>query len=71
MKFMRSIIIFLLFFFPIYLSEQLTRKRKINDVSKIFLVISGSGEQSIFSDLFTSLPSEVIINGEKQNTISR
>ena len=67
-KYLRIIIIFLLLFFPIYLSEQLNSEVKLNNVSKIFLIISGSGEQSILSDLFTSLPSEVIINGFIQNS---
>ena len=67
-KYLRIIIIFLLLFFPIYLSEQLNSEVKLNNVSKIFLIISGSGEQSILSEEFTSLPSEVIINGFIQNS---
>ena len=67
-----NLILFLLIlFFPICSSERLTYKRKLNQVSQVVLIISGNGEQSILSQNFNTLPSEIFINGEKMNSVSK
>ena len=67
----KIMIYIILLFIAIYLTKKPIpiNKRKLNYVSEIVITISGSGEQSILSDGYSYLPSEVYINEEKQNQI--
>ena len=46
-----------------FASLNLLNVRIINSYSEIHLVIEGNGAQKILSGSFSSLPSEVIVNG--------
>ena len=52
----------------IYIDSKVTILRKINKVSEINLTIIGTGKQYIFRDE-SKLPSELYINGVKENSI--
>ena len=65
------ILLLYLICFSLYLSKELNGNRKLTTtVSKIVLTISGTGTQSILSDEFSSLPSEIYINGEQKTSIT-
>ena len=68
-KYFNFILILFFAFFYKALSNQGNR-RLINMDSKIHLIVRGIGEQNIFYSGFNKIPSEVYINGQKQEMIN-
>ena len=67
----KLLIIFFYFFFYENISREQNRIIINNKISEIHLVIQGNGNQNIISDNFNILPSEVLINGIKDESCQK
>ena len=75
------ILIFIIFFIPIFLSKQIEyKKRNLHFVSEIIITIKGKGDQSILSETsitddkvysFDYEPDQIFINGELQSYVGK
>ena len=75
------ILIFIIFFIPIFLSKQIEyKKRNLHFVSEIIITIKGKGDQSILSEAsitddkvysFDYEPDQIFINGELQSYVGK
>ena len=69
-KIISKLILIIIFYNSIALTEEKPFKiRNLQNSFTIKLVIRGNGTKNIVGDEFSTLPSEVCINGNKQNDI--